>query len=110
MTDVKEGGRLLRLLGLGGDSRRSRDDHFFFRGDVHEDALGELAGESDHLFLLERNDTFGHSHQGVVARADHIRSGMELGTTLPDQDIADLCGLTAKELDAEALGRRFATE
>ena len=73
------------------------------RGDVHENSLRKLSSECGHGLVLERNDAIGDRHEGVVARADDVRSGVELGAALTDQDVADLGDLASEEFDAEAL-------
>ncbi len=77
---------------------------------MNEDTLGKLAGEGGDLLSLEGNDAIYHGHKRIVTCPDHIGTRVEFGTALTDEDIAYFCGLTAKKLDAEALGDGIATE
>src|SRR5690606_41736783 len=51
----------------------------------------------------ELNRACGESEQGVVTAAADVHTGVELGSTLTDEDLARLHGLTAEPLHAEVL-------
>src|SRR5690606_14575859 len=54
-------------------------------------------------FRAELNRACGESEQGVVTAAADVHTGVELGSTLTDEDLARLHGLTAEPLHAEVL-------
>src|SRR5699024_2564641 len=51
----------------------------------------------------ERHGAGSQSEEGIVSSTADVGSGMELGSTLADDDLAGLDGLTAEALDAEVL-------
>ena len=65
---------------------------------VNADALTILAP------TLETNDAVRLSEQGVVRADAHVGTGMDVGTTLTDQDVAGQNELTVGTLNAQALG------
>jgi hypothetical protein len=69
----------------------------------------ELSVEPAHFFAGELHSARSYGIERIIAADAHVIAGMPLGTALADNDIADLGNLSAKELNAKALGLRIAT-
>jgi hypothetical protein len=52
---------------------------------------------------LKLHLTIGKGEEGVIPAQAHIGAGVELGATLPDEDVPRLSCLTPEELNAKAL-------
>ena len=58
---------------------------------------------------LKHDLSVNQCEKGVVLAAADIGTGVELGSTLANQDITGVDFLTAKALNAQTLGNRIAT-
>ena len=84
--------------------------YLFLRGDVHEGARNDLAGEVLDLLGLEFYEPACQCKEGIIFATLHIFPWVELCATLADDDVSDGNGLVAEYLDAETLGNRITAE
>ena len=78
--------------------------------DINKRAGNDLASEIFDLFGLEFYETVDHGKKGVILATFDVLSGMELGATLTDDDVANRNGLVAIDFHAETLGNGITAE
>lgn len=69
---------------------------------MHENALGEFAGKSEHFLMLKRDPTLRKGEKRIIGALLHILARMKFGTALTNDDLARVHDLTAKTLYAKA--------
>lgn len=70
---------------------------------MHEHSLLEFSSESLYFAFLKLDCAVGECKEGVIGAALHIPTGMVFCPTLTDEYISLMCGLSAINLNAEAL-------
>lgn len=77
---------------------------------MDECALGEFPREAYHLLGLEADNARNKGDESVISAFHDIFPGMELGSTLTDENISGMSDLSSEKFHTEPLRSRITTE